>query len=84
LKHANYEILTKEALLETMNKTSPYGVEVSVDFDDFEEIQLYFRGESFQKETKRDPRKLYLKTITHAEPLYRRLFLIIKPKHIKR
>jgi hypothetical protein len=82
LNHANYEILTQEALQETMNKTSPYGVEVSVDFDDFEEIQLYFRGESHQTESRRDPRKLYLKTITHIEPVYRRLFLIIKPKHI--
>ena len=82
LNHANYEILTKEALHEIMNKTSPYGVKVSVDFDDFEEIQLYFRGESFQKKTKRDPRKLYLKRITYEEPLYRRLFLILKPKHI--
>ena len=82
LNDANYEILTEKMLEETMSKTSPYGVEVSVDFDDFEEIQLYFRGESYQTESKRDPRKLYLKTITHIEPVYRRLFLIIKPKHI--
>ena len=82
LNHANYEMLTEEMLEETMNKTSPYGVEVSVDFDDFEEIQLYFRGESHQTESRRDPRKLYLKTITHTEPVFRRLFLIIKPKHI--
>jgi len=82
LNHANYEILTQEALQETMNKTSPYGVEVSVDFDDFEKIQLYFRGESIQEDERRDPSKLYLGTKIHSEPLYRRLFIIIKPKHI--
>ncbi len=82
LNHANYEILTQEMLEQTMNKTSPYGVEVSVDFEDFEEIKLYFRGESLQEDEVRDPKKLYLKHKTIIQPLYRRLFIIIKPKHI--
>jgi len=82
LNHANYEILTQEMLKKTMNKTSPYGVEVTVDFEDFEEIGLYFRGESIQEESVRDSKKLYLKYKTIIQPLYRRLFIIIKPKHI--
>jgi hypothetical protein len=82
LNHANYETLTQESLFKTMNKKSPYGVEVSVDFKDFDKIELYFRGESTQTEIKRDPLKLYLKTKTIVEPVYRRLFLIIKPKQL--
>ena len=82
LNHANYEVLTKEMLEQTMNKTSPYGVEVSVDFDDFEEIGLYFRGESIQEDRVRDPKKFYLKYKSIVQPLYRRLFIVVKPKHI--
>jgi len=82
LNYSNYEILTQEMLENTINKTSPYGVEVSVDFDDFEEIQLYYRGESIQKEKIKDPKKLYLKYKTITQQIYRRLFIIIKPKHI--
>ncbi len=80
LNNANYEVLTKEMLEEAMNKTSPYGVEVSVDFDDFEEIQLYFRGESIQIDKVPDPKKFYLSKKSISEPVYRRLFLLIKPK----
>ncbi len=83
LNHANYEVLSKEMLEKTINKKSPYGVEVSVDFDDFEEIQLYFRGESIQKDEIRDPKKLYLKYKSITQPLYRRLFIIVKPKYIE-
>jgi hypothetical protein len=82
LNHANYEPLNKTLLEERMNRTSPYGVEVSVDFEDFEKIALYYRGESIQKEQKKDPKRLYLKTTTLTEPLYRRLFIVVKPKNI--
>jgi len=81
LNSANYEILTQEMLERTMNRKSPYGVEVSVNFDNFEEIQLYFKGESIQTDEVRDPKTLYLKKKIIKEPLYRRLFLLIKPKN---
>ncbi len=80
LNHANYEILTHQMLEDTMNKTSPYGVDVSVDFNDYEKIELYYRGESIQIDEIRDPKKLYIKKKLITEPIYRRLFLIIKPK----
>jgi hypothetical protein len=82
LNYSNYEILTQDMLESTINKSSPYGVEVSVDFDDFEEIQIYYRGESIQQERVKDPKKLYLRYKTITLYIYRRLFIIIKPKHI--
>ncbi len=82
LNHANYNILTKEMLEKTMYETSSYSVEVNVDFEDFEEIKLYFRGESKQFELKRDPWKLYLVKKRVESLIYRRLFIVLKPKHI--
>lgn len=84
LNDANYERLSLEQLLETMNKTSPYGVEVSVEFEDFDKIELYVRGESIQTDEIRDPKKLYLAKKKIELPLYRRLFLIIKPKNLEK
>lgn len=80
LDNANYEELTEEALNVAMSKTSPYGVEVSVDFDDFEDISLFYRGESYKYEEKRQWRSLYLKKERIRINIYRRLFLILKPK----
>lgn len=80
LDHANYEELTEEALNIAMSKTSPYGVEVSVDFEDFEDIALFYRGEAFKYEEKRQWKSFYLKKERIRINIYRRLFLILKPK----
>ena len=82
LNHANYNVLTEEMLQETINATSPYGVEVSVDFEDFEDIRLFYRGESMRYEEKRDPWKLYLSKKKVEALAYRRLFLLLKPKEL--
>ena len=80
LNSANYEELTEESLSEAMEKTSPYGVEVSVDFDDFEDLSLFFRGEAHQYDEKRQWKTLFLKKEKLRINIYRRLFILIKPK----
>jgi len=80
LNNANYEELTLDVLNETINRKSPYGVDVSVDFDDFEDIQLYVRGASIQTDEIRDPQTLYFRKKIIKEPIYRRIFLLIRPK----
>jgi hypothetical protein len=80
INSANYERLTLEMLNNSINRKSPYGVEVSVDFDDFDTIELYVRGESIQTDEIRDPKTLYIKKKIIQEPIYRRIFIIIKPK----
>ena len=80
LNDANYEVLTKEMLEEAIQETSPYGIEVSINFDDFDEVKIYFRGQSIQKDEVLDPMKLYLKTKIITAPIYNRLLLVIKPK----
>jgi len=82
LNSANYEILTKGMLEEAINRTSPYGVEVSVNLDDFDTMKIYFRGQSIQRDEILDPMKLYLKKKVIYEPIYRRLVIIIKPKQL--
>jgi len=80
LNDANYEELTQEALSKALNDISPYGVDVSVDFEDFEDIVLYFRGEAESVEERRTMKSLYLKKETLHVNVYQRLFLLIKPK----
>ncbi len=83
LNSANYEELTESTLREAMNKTSPYGVEVSVDFDDFEDISLFFRGEAHRYDEKRTLSSLYLKKEKFRVDVYRRLFILLKPKTLQ-
>ena len=80
LNSANYEELTEEMLAESMGKTSPYGVEVSVDFDDFEDISIFFRGEAHRFDEKRQLKTLFLKKEKLRIDIYRRLFILLKPK----
>jgi hypothetical protein len=80
LNDANYEELTQEALSKALNDISPYGVDVSVDFEDFEDIILYFRGEAKNVKERRTMKSLYLKKETLHVNVYQRLFLLIKPK----
>ncbi len=83
LERANYEELTYENLHAAMNRTSPYGVEVSVDFEDFEEMLLFFRGEAHRYDERRSWRSLYLKKERIRVDVYRRLFILLKPKRLE-
>jgi len=80
LNSANYEELSEDDLNEAMNETSPYGVDVSVDFEDFEIIKLFFRGSAIKKEIVRTPKSLYLKKAEQTTYIYRRLFILFKQK----
>ena len=82
LNNSNYNILSEDALKKTMDKTSLYSVNVEIDFDDYEAVQLYTRGESIKVESVRDPWKLYLVKKEVKTLIYRRLCVILKLKHI--
>lgn len=49
LEDANYEQISEQDLNQALNKTSPYGVQVSVDFDDFSEVALFYRGAAYSR-----------------------------------
>ncbi len=81
VQKANYTQITKDELNQALAETSPYGLDVSVNFDDFEEIHLYYRGLTTKIEEKRSWRTLYLKIEKVEVPIYRRLFLVLKLKN---
>jgi hypothetical protein len=78
LEHANYEQLTQENIHKAIEETSPYGVEVSVNFDEFEKFFLFFRGSAIKKEHKRRLKTLFLQKREVQTKVYRRLFLLVK------
>ncbi len=80
LEKANYVPLSHQELNQAMKKTSPYGVEVSVDFDDFDEIALFYRGRATQVTYQRNWKQLWLAKKRLETPVYRRMLLLLKPK----
>lgn len=80
LKKANYVLLSPDELNQAMQKTSPYGVEVSVNFDDFDEIALFYRGRATRVTQQRNWKQLWLSKHRIETPVYRRMLLLLKPK----
>jgi hypothetical protein len=80
LNNANYEELTGKAINKAIEETSPYGVEVSVDFNEFENLLLFFRGSAIKTENRRTIKSLYIKKELIETKIYRRLFLLFKQR----
>ncbi len=81
LDQANYERLSEHALEEALNKISPHGVKVSVDFDEFVDVALYYRGSAIHTELHRDWKRLQFKKKPVDVLIYRRLFVLLQPKN---
>ena len=77
---ANYQPLDAEALAQAMQSTSPYGVEISVDLEDFDELLLFYRGTEERFDYRRSWQSLFLKKRKIITPYFRRLFLLISLK----
>jgi Protein of unknown function (DUF3754) len=84
LLKANFISLSEQQLNTALNKTSPYGVEVSVDFDVFDEIKIFTRGLSSHSKIKRTWQSLFLKKIDIEVKTYRRLFILLKIKTLEK
>jgi hypothetical protein len=77
---ANFERITRAELERVLNETSPYGVDVDIDLDEFEPLLPYFRGVKTQNRSKRDWRWGYLRSQYFEVPSYERLFLALTLK----
>jgi hypothetical protein len=77
---ANYEELTEARLEEILTTASPDGVEVDVDFSEFEVKLVFFRGEDELVREKRDITKLFLRKYSYTVPIYTRLIMALKFK----
>jgi len=80
LNSANYEHLTQDSINQAIKETSPYGVDVSVDFNEFDNLHLFFRGSAIREENQRTAKSFYLKKERVQTRIYRRLFLFFKQK----
>ncbi len=77
---ANYNELREDELDEILNKSTPEGVFVDVDFKEFEVKLIYYRGAYDAPRLRRDIRKLFLKKVHYGVPTFLRLFLALKFK----
>ena len=85
LTAANYTELNEQQIQYALQKTSPYGLEVKLDFNDFEHVALFYRGKSKSRFEVRDWKRLYLKKKSLSLVRYQRIFLVLqfKPGHDK-
>src|SRR6478609_8156151 len=79
MRKANFIRLDKTALEKAAQLRSEWGINMVVDFNIFEKIQVYIRGDSVGERSRRSWRKFWKEEIV-AIPVYERLALIIKLK----
>lgn len=84
LKKANFRPISRQELNDVMVESSPYGILVSIDFNEFDELHLYYCGLDVQTERRRDWRSLFIQSQSIEIPIYRRLFLLLKFKKKKK
>jgi hypothetical protein len=77
---ANFNELHASDLKEILEKATPDGVHVDVDFDEYDVKLIFFRGAYEDQLMRRDIRKLFLRKVPYAVPKFMRLFLAIKFK----
>ena len=77
---ANYHQLREHELEEILDKATPEGVHVEVDFKEYDVMLIFYRGAYDAQRTKRDYRRLFLKKTQYNVPTFLRLFLAIKFK----
>jgi Protein of unknown function (DUF3754) len=77
---ANYNELRPEELEEILTKVSPDGVQVEVDFKEYDVKLIYYRGESHLHRMQRELKTLFLRRKPLKIPIFERLFMAIKFK----
>jgi hypothetical protein len=78
LVNANFTELDQQQIEYALEKISPYGLKIEINFDAFERVALFYRGKSSKTFELRDWKKLYLKKKSISMISYHRLFLLIQ------
>ena len=81
LQRANFQRLDQASLNLALNKTSPEGVIVSVDLDEFDEVLIYYCGSTTRTVDLPFWRRLLEGKEKADIPVYRRLFVLLKFKN---
>lgn len=77
LEEAGYRHLSGGELSEALNHASPWGLEVNVDFHQFERLAILVRGDTVQKRPLRRLRKAMLQAEVDV-PIHQRVVMLLK------
>ncbi len=80
LIQANFEELDQQQIEYALEKISPYGLNIEINFDAFQQMVLFYRGKTRKEIQTRDWKKLFLKKKKESLISYGRLFLVIQYK----
>jgi hypothetical protein len=80
LTQGNFTRVAPEDFHIILTEDTHYGLDLQVDTDAFEELLIFYRGETTISEKHRDVRKAYMGWREVKVPVYQRLFLLFKLK----
>ncbi len=80
LKQGNFTRVDPKDFHIILTKDSHYGLDLQVDTDAFEELLIFYRGETTTTERHRDIRKAYMGWREIKVPVFQRLFILFKLK----
>jgi hypothetical protein len=79
VKRANFIRLSDEEVRAAIEHASHYGLRVEVDFDSFDAMHVYARGEAIERRWGREWKKLYRQTLLDT-PIYKRMVVALRMK----
>ncbi|MGE0697782.1 MAG: TMEM143 family protein [Hyphomicrobiaceae bacterium] len=80
MQQANYTRIDPRDVDIILTKDSHYGLDLHVDLAAFDEIEIYYRGATTRKETRRSRKKFYLRNEEFDLPVFQRLAIVFKLK----
>lgn len=80
LIQANYTEVPRSRLRDLLTKESVYQLDLDVDFDEYEECIVFWRGATTKKRKRRSLNKAFIGHTEIEFPIYQRLFVLLKLK----
>lgn len=77
LERANYERLSREQIQEVVGVASDWGLRLHVDFEIFERLEVYVRGDVIGRRKRRRLRNLYRAELVDVD-IYQRLMVVLR------
>jgi hypothetical protein len=83
MERANYRKITRDDIKAATEEVSHWGLNMDVDLEVFDRLELYYRGDTTGRRTRRHYRNLFRLEEVRV-PVYQRLVLILKQRAHKR
>lgn len=80
MKHANFTRIEPDNIELILTKESHYGLDLHVDLAAFDELEIYYRGTTTRRDSKRSLRQFYLRREEFDVPIFQRLAIVFKLK----